>query len=357
MLDIGLPVRPIAQLPDHQSPFTQLPDCSMNILLTGSVAFDYLMTFPGYFREHILPEKLGSISLSFLVDSMTRLRGGIAPNIAYTLALLGERPRLWAAVGEDFAEYRQWLESHGVDTTGARVIPGEFTASFFVNTDRDNCQIASFYPGAMAHAAELSLHELVNERPDLVMISPNDPRAMRQYGIESQALRIPYIYDPSQQIVRMTGDELCEGISGADALFVNDYECALVEKMTGLTPESIIAARQGGGRSFVAVTRGAEGVTVYTEAGTVHSAVVPPQQIVDPTGVGDAFRGGFLTGFAHEFDFTTCAQMGVLAATYCLEQRGPQGHHYSVAEFVVRFREHFNDGGKLSQLLDADHRR
>lgn len=329
----------------------------MKILLTGSVAFDYLMTFPGYFREHILPEKLGSISLSFLVDSMTRLRGGIAPNIAYTLALLGGRPRLWAAVGEDFGEYRQWLESKGVDTSGARVIPGEFTASFFVNTDRDNCQIASFYPGAMAHAAELSLHELENDRPDLVMISPNDPRAMRQYGLESQAMGIPYIYDPSQQIVRMSAEELCEGITGACALFVNDYEYALVEKMTGLTPETIIANNTQGERVFVAVTRGADGVTVYTKAGAVHTAVVAPVQIADPTGVGDAFRGGFLTGFAHDFDFTTCAQMGVLAATYCLEQRGPQGHHYCVAEFVARFREHFDDEGKLDQLLDADHRR
>jgi adenosine kinase len=314
----------------------------MKILLTGSVAFDYLMTFPGYFREHILPDKLSSISLSFLVDSMTRLRGGIAPNIAYTLALLGERPRLWAAVGEDFAEYRQWLESKGVDTAGARVIPGEFTASFFVNTDRDNCQIASFYPGAMAHAAELSLHALDDDRPDLVMISPNDPRAMRQYGLESQEMGIPYIYDPSQQIVRMNAAELAEGIIGAYALFVNDYESALVEKMTGLTPEAIIARSTQDERAFVVVTRGAEGVTVYTKAGVVHSPVVPPVQIVDPTGVGDAFRGGFLTGFAHGLDFTTCAQMGALAATYCLEQRGPQGHQYSVAEFVARFRENFN---------------
>lgn len=328
----------------------------MNILLTGSVAFDYLMTFPGYFREHILPEKLGSISLSFLVDSMTRLRGGIAPNIAYTLALLGERPRLWATVGEDFAEYRAWLESKGVDTSGARVVAGEFTASFFVNTDRDNCQIASFYPGAMAYAAQLSLHELEAERPGLVMISPNDPGAMRRYVIESQEMGIPYIYDPSQQIVRMTAEELGEGIVGAYGLFVNDYECALVEKMTGLTPEAIIQRHTQGERSFVAVTRGAQGVTVYTQAGAMYAPVVPPVQIVDPTGVGDAFRGGFLTGFAHELDFTTCAQMGVLAATYCLEQRGPQGHHYSAAEFVRRFGENFDDEGKLIQLLDAGQR-
>src|SRR5574338_362734 len=186
----------------------------MDIVVTGSVAFDYLMTFPGYFRDHILPDHLDSISLSFLVDSMTRLRGGIAPNIAYTLALLGERPRLWATVGEDFDEYRQWLEGTGVDTSGARVIPGEYTASYFCNTDRSNAQIASFYPGAMARAAELSLREL-GQPPDLLVISPNDPGAMVRYVQECKELGIPYLYDPSQQIVRMTPDILKDGITGA----------------------------------------------------------------------------------------------------------------------------------------------
>jgi len=326
----------------------------MKILLTGSVAFDYLMTFPGYFKDHILPEKLESISLSFLVDSMVRLRGGIAPNIAYTLALLGQRPRLWATVGEDFAEYRQWLESKGVDTTWARVIHGEFTASFFVNTDRANAQIASFYPGAMAHAAELSLHELEHDRPDIVMISPNDPGAMKQYAVECQEMGIPYIYDPSQQIVRMTSTELCNGITGAYGLFVNDYECALVEKMTGLKPEEIIARNDQPGQPFVTVTRGEQGATIYSRQGIVNVPVVPPSAILDPTGVGDAFRGGFLTGYAHNLDFTTCGQMGALAAAYCLEQCGPQSHSYTIPEFVARFRQHFEDDGKLNQLLDAD---
>ena len=326
----------------------------MKILLTGSVAFDYLMTFPGYFKDHILPEKLESISLSFLVDSMVRLRGGIAPNIAYTLALLGQRPRLWATVGEDFAEYRQWLESKGVDTTWARVIPGEFTASFFVNTDRANAQIASFYPGAMAHAAELSLHELEHDRPDIVMISPNDPGAMKQYAVECQEMGIPYIYDPSQQIVRMTSTELCNGITGAYGLFVNDYECALVEKMTGLNPEEIIARNEQPGRPFVTVTRGELGATIYSREGIFSVPVVPPDEILDPTGVGDAFRGGFMTGYAHNLDFTTCGELGALAATYCLEQRGPQSHSYTIPEFIARYRRHFEDDGKLNQLLDAD---
>jgi adenosine kinase len=312
------------------------------------------MKFPGYFRDHFLPDKLDHISLSFLVESMTVQRGGVAPNICYTLALLGGKPRLMATVGVDFENYRTYLEGRGIDTSLARVIEGVFTASFFANTDRSNAQIASFYPGAMAYAADLSLHELAEDRPDLVMISPNDPRAMRQYGLECQEMGIPYIYDPSQQIVRMSAEELGEGIVGAYALFVNDYECALVEKMTGLTPEAIITCNAQGERAFVAVTRGAEGATIYSKQGIVHVPVVPPAQIVDPTGVGDAFRGGFLTGFAHGLDFTTCAQMGALAATYCLEQRGPQGHSYRPPEFVRRYRENFDDEGKLDQLLDTD---
>jgi adenosine kinase len=318
----------------------------MNIVLTGSVAYDYLMVFPGYFKDHILPDKLESISLSFLVESMVRLRGGIAPNIAYTLALFGERPRLFATVGEDFEDYRQWLESKGVDTRWARVIPGVYTASYFANTDLSNAQIASFYPGAMAFAAQLSLHDLDGPRPDLVVISPNDPGAMKRYVAECQELGIPYLYDPSQQIVRMTGEEICQGLAGARALFVNDYEFALVQKMTGLSHMDILE----GGR-FLVVTRGEQGASVYSGNEAYQIPIVPPQAIADPTGVGDAFRGGFLTGYAHGLDWLTCGRMGALAATYCLEQRGPQGHHYTPAEFVARFRQNFDDQGKLDVLV------
>ncbi|HEX7976909.1 MAG TPA: carbohydrate kinase family protein [Anaerolineales bacterium] len=317
----------------------------MDILLTGSVAFDYLMTFPGYFRDHILPDHLDTISLSFLVESLVRLRGGIAPNIAYTQALLGERPRLWATVGEDFEEYRCWLENLGVDTSGARVVAGEYTASFFANTDRSNNQIASFYPGAMAHAAQLSLHEL-RKRPDLVMISPNDPAAMNLYVTECQELDLPYIYDPSQQLVRLSPADVRRGIMGAFALFVNEYEYALIQNMTALTPADILAHA-----SFMVVTQGEEGATVYEASQSCHVPIVPPEKIVDPTGVGDAFRGGFLTGYSHGFDLETCSRMGVLAATYCLEQRGPQAHTYTPVEFVARFRKHFDDQGNLDVLL------
>ena len=320
----------------------------MRIILTGSVAFDYLMTFPGYFKDHFLPDKLDSISLSFLVDSYRKRQGGIAPNIAYTMALLGEKPRIMATVGEDFADYRHWLESNGVDTSMMKVVPGMVTASFFCNTDRANNQIASFYPGAMGNASQLSFREWQGKPPDLVVISPNDPVAMQQYVVECNDLHIPYLYDPSQQIVRLTGEELRLGIQGARALFVNDYEFGLVQKMTGMNPQDLLKTMQ-----FMVVTCGSQGSKVYTREGEYSIPVVPPELINDPTGVGDAYRGGFLTGYSHGISFETCGQMGTLAATYCLECEGTQGHCYSLKDFVTRFRKYFDDQGQLDQLLKS----
>jgi len=321
----------------------------MEILLTGSIAFDYLMTFPGYFKDHILPDRLDSISLSFLVDSMTRMPGGIAPNIAHTMALLGAHPHLWAAVGEDFETYRQELEQKGIDTCGVQTINGVATASFFVNTDRANAQIASFYPGAMAHAAELSLQKL-EQKPDLVVISPNDPTAMGKYCQECEQLGLDFIYDPSQQIVRLSADELRCGIEGALALFVNDYEYALIQKATGVSASEFL---KNSPRAFMVVTNGDKGAQINSNQGDWTIPVVAPQRIVDPTGVGDSFRGGFLTGLAHGFDFELCGQMGALCATYCLENQGAQGHHFSRKQFVTRFRRHFDDHGRLDCIQDT----
>jgi adenosine kinase len=316
------------------------------ILCTGSFAYDYLMTFPGYFKDHILPDRLDSLSLSFLVDTMIKQRGGTAPNIAYTLALLGEKPWVAGTVGEDFEDYRKWLETQGVNTSFVRVIAGKYTASFFENTDLSNAQIASFYTGAMANAAEISMHEFEKNKPDLVVISPNDPKAMRQYSEECQAMKVPYLYDPSQQIVRIDPEDARVGVTGCTSLFVNDYEYTLLQKHTGLKHEDIIAHVQ-----FVVVTDGEKGAIIYTDGKQVHIPVVKPTKIADPTGVGDAFRGGFLRGYRLKLDWQTCGQMGALAATYCLEQHGTQNHHYTPAEFVARYREHFDDKGKLNALV------
>jgi adenosine kinase len=318
----------------------------MYIILTGSVAYDYLMTFPGYFRDHILPNKLDSISLSFLVDSYRKWRGGIAPNIAYTMALLGEKPHIMATVGEDFEEYRKWLDCMGIDTSMMKVIPNSVTASFFCNTDRANNQIASFYPGAMRCSTELSFKQWEGPLPDLVVVSPSDPEAMKKHVVECTAFGIPYLYDPSQQIVRLTSDELRMGIEGARAFFINDYEFGLVQKITDMSLQEMLNYLH-----FMVVTYGSKGSTVYTRVKEYTIPVVPPERIADPTGVGDAYRGGFLTGYSHAFDLEICGQMGSLAATYCLECEGTQGHCYTPSEFITRFRKHFDDRGQLDKLL------
>ncbi len=316
----------------------------MDILLTGSVAYDYLMTFPGQFKEQILPERLASISLSFLVDGMSKQRGGIAPNIAYTMALLGERPRVMATVGEDFGDYREWLNAKGVDTSLMKVVPGVFTASFFATTDTESAQIASFYPGAMAYSATQSLKDL-DKKPDLVIVSPSAPDAMMKFPAECRELGIKYLYDPSQQVLRLEGTELARDMEGAYFLFCNDYEFGLISKKTGWSLDQILNHVK-----VLVITRGKDGADLYAGADTVHIPTVPEEKIVDPTGVGDAFRGGFLTGYARGLDWKLCGEIGSLSAVYCLEQRGTQNHSYLKKDFVQRFRKHFEDGGRLDFL-------
>src|SRR5512142_2827926 len=235
----------------------------MNIIITGSIAFDYLMSFPGSFSEHLLPDHLSRVSLSFLVDTMDKRRGGCAPNIAYTLALLGERPRLMGTAGQDFEEYRHWLDAAGVDTSLVRIIDGKFTASFFCSTDKDGNQIASFYTGAMAHAAELSFRSV--EGCELAIISPNDPAAMVQYAEECRTLSIPYIFDPSQQVARLGADDLREGVAGAYIVICNDYEFEIIRQKTGMDEADLLQHTEA-----LVVTRGEQGATIVTRKERLH---------------------------------------------------------------------------------------
>lgn len=313
----------------------------MKIIVTGSIAYDYLMSFPGSFSEHILPEHMARVSLSFLVDSMEKRRGGCAPNIAYTLALLGERPALMATAGQDFTDYRQWLESIGVDTQLTKIIDHKFTASFFCSTDQHNNQIASFYTGAMADAKDLSFKAL-GEKPDLVIISPNDPQAMIQYAQECRELGIRFIYDPGQQVARSNGEELRAGIIGANVLICNDYELEVIRQKTGLTEADVLYQSEA-----VIVTKGEKGSTILTQDHRIDVPAVPEDKIVDPTGVGDAFRGGLLKGLAIQADWETCGRLGSVAATYALECVGGQSHTYSWEQFKSRYEAHF---GPLNEL-------
>ena len=318
----------------------------MNIIVTGSIAYDYLMSFPGSFSEHLLPDHLQRVSLSFLVDSMDKRRGGCAPNIAYTLALLGVRPRLMATAGQDFDEYRQWLESAGVDTSLVRQVPGKFTASFFCSTDRDGNQIASFYTGAMANAGELSFRAA--GACDLAIISPNDPGAMVQYAAECRALGIPYLFDPSQQVARLSGEELRQGVTGAEVLICNDYEFEIIREKTGMNVEAMLANARA-----VVVTKGEHGASIIQPPGEIHVPAVAPRQIVDPTGVGDAFRGGFMKGLAIGAGYEVAGRLGSVAAAYALEHMGGTSHTYTVEEFAARYEAAF---GTLTPAIAAARR-
>ncbi len=220
-----------------------------------------------------------------------------------------------STVGQDFEGFRSWLEEKGVDTSGVKVIPDEFTASFFATTDQDNCQISSFYPGAMSHAAEVTLSSWSGEPLDMVVISPTDPDAMNSYVIEAGKLKIPYVYDPSQQIVRLSGDDLRRGVDGAYALFVNEYEFYLIEKHTGLSIDEIKDLVE-----IMVITKGEQGSVIYSKDQEYEIPAVTPEKIIDPTGVGDAFR--FLTGLSFDLDLKLCGEMGSLAAAYCLETDG-----------------------------------
>src|SRR5258705_7063122 len=281
----------------------------MKLIVTGSIAYDYLMSFPGKFPEHFLPDHLQRVSLSFLVGSMEKRRGGCAPNIAYTLALLGERPYVMATAGQDFKDYGEWLQAAGVDISLVRQVRDKFTASFFCSTDTENNQIASFYTGAMANASELSFRTV--DHPGLVIISPNDPGAMIQYAEECRTLGIPFIFDPGQQCARLSGDDLRDGISGARLVISNDYEFELIRQKTGLGEEQVLEQV-----SALVITRGEDGCSVYESHSRIDVPSITPHRIVDPTGVGDAFRGGLMKGMAMGESFQGSAHTGAVAADY-----------------------------------------
>ena len=317
-----------------------------NIVVSGSIAYDYLMQFPGRFVEHIIPEELHQVSLSFLVEEMTKHWGGVAANIAYTMARLGLEPKLMGTVGRDFRDYDERLRKLGVDTTTVRQFDNVFTASFFCNTDQDNNQIASFYSGAMEYAHQVRIADVMEDKPDLVIISPNDPRAMKNLAEECRQEGIRFIYDPSQQIARLDGDELRQGMEGSYAMIVNAYEAGMICEKTGTTMADLRAMID-----LVIVTRGGEGSTIYTNGDEVHIQSFAPTTLLDPTGAGDAFRAGFVTGLASGFPLKLAGEIGALCATYDLEHVGTQSHNFTIESFIDRFRTVADDGGQLDRLL------
>ncbi|MBB3038921.1 carbohydrate kinase family protein [Hoyosella altamirensis] len=309
----------------------------MAIAVSGSIATDHLMTFPGRFSEQLVADKLNQISLSFLVDDLVVRRGGVGGNIAYAIGVLGGSPVLVGAAGGDFAEYREWLESHGVDCSGVSLSTTAHTARFVCTTDLDMAQIASFYPGAMSEAKDTSIADVVRQNPsiDMVLVGANDPEAMGVHTDECRKLGLPFAADPSQQLARIDGAAARHLIKGAAYLFTNEYEWGLLLQKTGLTAEDVSSQVD-----VRVTTLGAGGVEILPSGGQrIHVDVVPELKRVDPTGVGDAFRAGFLTGRVAGLGFERSAQLGCLVAVLVLETVGTQEWNWNRDEALARLAD------------------
>ncbi len=306
-----------------------------SIAVTGSVAFDTIMVFGGRFADHILTDQAHSLNVSFLVERLEKRRGGTAANIAYTLALLGERPLLCAAVGNDFAEYGAALSSAGVDTSRALVCDDIGTATAFITTDLDDNQITAFYPGAMGRAAAVDLESLAGV--EHVVVAPDAPDGMRRHVEQAARLGARLVFAPAQQLSSLSDETLTAGLDAAWLVVGNEYELEVIHRRTGRDVGTLAA-----GGAMVARTRGGQGSELHLGA-TVH--LVPTavaDDVVDPTGAGDAYTAGLLNGLRSGRAPAVAGRMGALAATYAIEQHGPQTHSYSREQFAVRYAEQFD---------------
>ena len=284
--------------------------------------------------------------MSFLVDSLTRLRGGTGANISFNLGLLGERPVLVGSVGEDFSEYRAWLEGHGVDCGVVKVVAGDHTASCFINTDLQDNQITAFYPGAMAQASSISITEAGVTPSDLVLIAPNDPAAMNRYAAECIGAGIPYLYDPSMQLPRLERSDLEAGCRGARILAGNDYEFGMMAEKLGVSEPDLRRIAP-----VTVMTKGEAGALIT--AGDQEFEIPPakPAAVVDPTGAGDAFRAGFVLGMKRGWPWPVVGRVAALTGVYAIEHRGPQQHSYTLDEFRARYRENFGSAPELDSWV------
>ncbi|GAA4081796.1 MULTISPECIES: carbohydrate kinase family protein [Streptomyces] len=313
----------------------------MRIAVTGSIATDHLMTFPGRFADQLVADQLHTVSLSFLVDNLDVRRGGVGPNICFGMGQLGGRPILVGAAGSDFDEYRAWLDRHGVDTGSVRISEVLHTARFVCTTDSDHNQIGSFYTGAMSEARQIELKSVADRVGglDLVLIGADDPEAMLRHTEECKARSIPFAADFSQQIARMSGDDIRTLLEGATYLFSNEYEKGLIESKTGWSDEEILSKVD-----YRVTTLGSRGVRI-DKVGAEPIVVGCPEEDakVDPTGVGDAFRAGFLTGLSWGVGHERAAQLGCMLATLVIETLGTQEYTLRRANFMDRFTKAYGD--------------
>jgi adenosine kinase len=311
----------------------------MKIAVAGSVARDHLMTFPGNFTDSIVAESLDSLSLSFLVSDLEIRRGGTGANIAFGLGVLGINPILITSAGKDFEDYQAWLQRHGVDTSHVRISKDLLTATFSCTTDSQLRQIASFFPGAMSESREIELAPILEKagKFDLFIISPDDPEAMLRHTEGAKRNGISFIADPSQTLASISGPEIKKLVSGAKYLFMNEYELELTLKKTGWSDAELLSQVE-----FRITTLGGKGSRVESKGlKTVEIGVPKINEIIDPTGVGDSYRSGFIAGLAWGLSHERCGQIGATIAAYCLETKGTQEYRFEKSEFLGRLSETF----------------
>jgi adenosine kinase len=313
----------------------------MTVLCTGSIAYDYILTFKGHFKEHILLDKTHILNLSFLVDDLQKRRGGVAGNYAHNLALLGHPAAILATAGTDATEYRDWLAARGIDCRGLRLLDGELSATGFTTTDLDANQLTGYYGGAMWRAAMLGL----DDGPpgvEAVIIGPNDPGAMKRLVHECRERGVRFVFDPAHQLPMMSAEDVMDSTRGAWIVIGNDYELELIEQRTGRDANGLLELAE-----IVVTTLGRQGSRIATRGQVVDIPAAPCLRESDPTGAGDAYRAGLVAGLLRGLDLDTAGRVASLAATYAVEQVGTIEHDYTRAEFSHRYQEAF--GSELPQ--------
>lgn len=312
----------------------------MKILVSGSLAYDRIMNFPGKFSEHILPEKIHNLNISFPLETFTENFGGTAGNIAYNLALLGEKPVVLATVGNDFEPYRAWMEKNSIDPAMVKVIPEEKTSFCYIITDRSDNQITAFYPGAMKYPGNLIDKEFAKDA--LAIIAPGHPAGMKQYADFYKENKIPYIYDPGQQITVIGSNDLIGGITGAKVFISNDYELGMVAQKTGFNENDILQKVE-----ILITTLGDKGCAIKTKDKVFEIPIAKPENVSDPTGAGDAFRAGFIKGMVLGLSLEARGRLAAVAAVYTVEKYGTQTHTFTIEELKQRYKQNFGEELKI----------
>lgn len=309
----------------------------MNILITGSLAFDLIMDFPGKFTEHIDLTKLHILNISFLVDSLRKERGGNSANIAYTLSLLGIKSSILSSAGDDFEPYDKFLKENNIGTDNINIVAGDSTATAVIMTDQSDNQISAFYPGAMRSNPGLSLKNLKN-KADFAVITPDLPEAMVKFATECKELQVPYLFDPGMQLPALTNEQLRGGITGAEILIGNDYEMGVIKKRLFMTELDLLSKVK-----VLITTLGERGSIVQNRTQEFTVVAVKPDSVLDPTGAGDGYRAGFLAGYLKKLDLKTCGQMGSVASCYAIEKYGTTNHTFSIENFKKRYLKNYGE--------------